>query len=176
MRRWTGATCWSAQVLAKTLVPTALGALNGPSRNIGQAADRQRLDTSAMARCHHANTAAIGGAATERLFIQRRQLTRRPEMPSPSKLSGLNRFVAFVLALVWLGAGCAAIAFGLVSGGWLPVIGGFFAIVYAVLWVRVIVRSRLLSWQELRAPWRVAAQSSRSGTTPRSTPGKGSQR
>jgi len=48
------------------------------------------------------------------------------------------------LAFVWLGAGCAALVFGFASGQWQLVSGGFLASVYGLLWIRVVVRSRLL--------------------------------
>jgi hypothetical protein len=89
------------------------------------------------------------------------------------KLSGLNRLAAALLAFVWLGAGCAAIVFGFASGQWLLVTGGFVAIVYGLLWIRVVVRSRLLSWNEFIIPWRSAA--SRSGPASQPTRRDGSQ-
>ena len=69
-------------------------------------------------------------------------------------LSGVNRAVALVLALVWLGAGAAAIVFGLSHGRVVVVIVAAMAIVYGLLWLRVAARSRLLTWRELVAPWR----------------------
>jgi hypothetical protein len=86
-------------------------------------------------------------------------------MPGRRKLSGLNRFTALLLALVWLGAGFIAIAIGFVRSRWLVSIGGVFAIAYGVLWLRVVVRSRLLSWQEVIEPWRTAETSSRQDTS-----------
>jgi hypothetical protein len=69
-------------------------------------------------------------------------------------LAGVNRAVALVLAVVWLGAGAAAIAFGLSHGLMVVVIVAAAAIVYGLLWLRVAARSRLLTWRELVAPWR----------------------
>ena len=85
------------------------------------------------------------------------------------RLNRVNRSAALLLALTWLCAGSVAIVFGFASGQWLLVIGGFPAIVYGALWMRVAARSRLLSWREFIAPWRVAAHSSGSGSASRST-------
>jgi len=96
-------------------------------------------------------------------------------MQGRGKLSRLNRFAAMLLALVWLAAGCVAGILGFASGHWLVVTGGILAIVYGLLWMRVAVRSRLLSWQEFIIPWRAASRSSRSGLTSRPTRRDGSQ-
>jgi len=90
-------------------------------------------------------------------------------MQGRSKLSRLNRFVALLLALTWLAAGCLAVVLGFASGHWLVATGGFLAIVYGLLWLRVVIRSRLLSWQEFIMPWRAASRSSRSGLVSRPT-------
>jgi hypothetical protein len=97
------------------------------------------------------------------------------EMQGRGKLSRLNRFAAMLLALVWLAAGCVAGVLGFASGHWWVVTGGFLAIVYGLLWMRVAVRSRLLSWQEFTMPWRTASHPSRSGLTSRTTRRDGSQ-
>jgi hypothetical protein len=68
-------------------------------------------------------------------------------------LSGVNRAVALALALVWIGAGAAAVVVGLSHGQAVVVIVAVAAIMYGLLWFRVAVRSRLLSWRELVAPW-----------------------
>jgi|KBSMisStandDraft_5_1062788.scaffolds.fasta_scaffold3636699_1 hypothetical protein len=77
-------------------------------------------------------------------------------MQGRRKLSRLSRVTALLLALVWLGAGLVAIALGYLRGHWLLLAVGMFAVVYAVLWLRVVARSRLLSWHEVVAPWRAA--------------------
>jgi len=74
-----------------------------------------------------------------------------------------------LLALVWLGAGLVAMAVAFSRGDWLLLPVGLFAVVYGVLWLRVVARSRLLSWHELVFAWRSAAQSSRPDVTPRQT-------
>jgi len=71
-----------------------------------------------------------------------------------SKLSRVNRAIALALAVVWLGAGGVGIVLGLIHGQLLLVVIALFAISYAVLWFRVVARSRLLTWRELIAPWR----------------------
>jgi len=83
-------------------------------------------------------------------------------MQSRKKLSRLNRLTALVLAVVWLGAGIAALAAGFLRSQWLLLPVGLFAVVYGVLWLRVVARSRLLSWHELLAPWRADMPSPRS--------------
>ena len=70
------------------------------------------------------------------------------------KLSIVNRAIALALAVVWLGAGVVCIVLGLIHGQLLLVVLALFAILYAVLWVRVVARSRLLTWRELIVPWR----------------------
>jgi hypothetical protein len=69
-------------------------------------------------------------------------------------VTGINRIVALVLALVWLGAGTAALVVGLLYGRWLLAVIAVFALWYGILWFRVVARSRLLTWSELAAPWR----------------------
>jgi predicted branched-subunit amino acid permease len=71
-----------------------------------------------------------------------------------SKISNVNRAIALALALVWLGAGVVGIVLGLIHDQVLLVGFALFAISYAVLWFRVVTRSRLLSWRELIVPWR----------------------
>jgi len=69
-------------------------------------------------------------------------------------LGHVNRAVALALALVWLCAGIWGIVLGFTHGQLLLTIVAVFAILYAVLWFRVVARSRLLTWRELVAPWR----------------------
>ena len=75
-------------------------------------------------------------------------------MANRSTLSGVNRVVALALAIVWLCAGVAAIVVGVAHAQWLLVAVALTAICYALLWLRVVARSRLLTWRELAAPWR----------------------
>jgi hypothetical protein len=89
-------------------------------------------------------------------------------MQGGKRLSRLSRLTALLLALVWLGAGLVATALGFLRGNWLLLPVGLFSVVYGVLWLRVVARSRLLSWHEFVVPWRSAAQSSRSEVTSRS--------
>jgi hypothetical protein len=62
--------------------------------------------------------------------------------------------VALALAFVWLSGGTAALVLGLAHGRLTLAIIGVFAMLYAILWFRVVAHSRLLSWSELVAPWR----------------------
>ena len=77
------------------------------------------------------------------------------------RVSGIHRIVALVIALVWLTAGVAGLLLGISSSHWLLVGCAFFAIGYAFLWLRVVVRARLLAWHELIAPWRVPSDAPR---------------
>jgi len=80
--------------------------------------------------------------------------TLDPMVTTRSRLGGVNRAVALALAIVWLCAGVAGIVLGFVHGPLLLVAIALFAIWYAVLWFRVVARSRLLTWRELATPWR----------------------
>jgi hypothetical protein len=70
-------------------------------------------------------------------------------------LSPLNRAVALALAFVWLGLGVVGVVFSLVQRRLVIALLSSLAIGYAVLWFRVFARSRLLTWREIAAPWRV---------------------
>ena len=69
-------------------------------------------------------------------------------------LSSADRVVAVALGAVWLGGGISAVALGVMRGQWLLVVVGVGALSYAAAWLRVVARSRLLTWAELAAPWR----------------------
>lgn len=70
-------------------------------------------------------------------------------------VTGVNRIVALALGLMWLSAGAAALVAAVLYGRWLLAVVAVFALWYAMLWFRVVARSRLLTWSELAAPWRV---------------------
>ena len=74
-------------------------------------------------------------------------------MANRSSVRGVNRAVALLLAVVWFAAGVIGIVFGVVQSRWLLVAIALFAIWYALLWLRVVARSRLLTWRDLAAPW-----------------------
>lgn len=76
-------------------------------------------------------------------------------MPNRSEVRGINRAVAFLLALVWFSAGVAAIVFGYLYGRWLLFSIGIAALWYALLWFRVVARAQLLTWPQLVVPWRI---------------------
>jgi hypothetical protein len=76
-------------------------------------------------------------------------------MARRKNLSPLNRAVALALAFVWLGLGVVGVVFSLVQRRLLIAVLSSLAIGYAVLWFRVFARSRLLTWREIAAPWRV---------------------
>jgi hypothetical protein len=71
-----------------------------------------------------------------------------------AKLSRIERFVAVGLALVWLGAGGAALWVAARQGDWPIGAVALLALAYGGAWLRVALRSHRLSWQELVAPWR----------------------
>lgn len=71
-----------------------------------------------------------------------------------AKLGHLNRAVAAILALAWTGAGLAGLVAASVYGHWLAAFAALFALWYAILWVRVAVYARLLTWREVVTPWR----------------------
>ncbi len=77
-----------------------------------------------------------------------------PIMAIRRQISGVDRGVAVVLAVVWLCAGATGMVLGWARGQPVLVLVGAAAIVYAALWFRVAARSRLLSWRALFAPWR----------------------
>jgi hypothetical protein len=70
------------------------------------------------------------------------------------RVAGVNRFIALVLAFLWLSAGVAGIAIAIRDGNVLLGFVALFALFYATLWLRVSARSRLLTWTEVAMPWR----------------------
>jgi hypothetical protein len=75
-------------------------------------------------------------------------------MVNRSKVRGINRVVAVFLATVWFCGGVAGVVLGYIHNRWLLMSIGVFALWYALLWSRVVVRSQLLTWRELAVPWR----------------------
>jgi hypothetical protein len=57
-----------------------------------------------------------------------------------------TRIVAGLLAVCWLGAGAAAIGFGVARGTWVAAVFGVLALAYGVAWVRVTYLGRRLEW------------------------------
>jgi len=72
-----------------------------------------------------------------------------------SKVTGINRFIALLLAIVWLCAGIAGMFLAFVHGHFLLAFLALFALVYAMLWLRVFARARLVRLSELALPWRI---------------------
>ena len=70
-------------------------------------------------------------------------------------LTGIDRFIAFILACVWLGAGVAGFIIAIVDTRLLLGLVSLLAVGDACLWFRVFARSRLLTWTALAMPWRV---------------------
>ena len=75
-------------------------------------------------------------------------------MANSAKLGSVNRFVALTLALVWAGAGVVGLTVAFAHGVWVAAVGAVFALWYAVLWARVGIQARLLTWSEFATPWR----------------------
>ncbi len=75
-------------------------------------------------------------------------------MASQRNVRGINRVVALALAAVWLAGGVAGAVVGVANGQWLLATVALGAIGYSALWFRVAVRSQLLTWRGLAAPWR----------------------
>jgi hypothetical protein len=65
-----------------------------------------------------------------------------------------NRLVAVILAVVWACAGVAGFVVAFIYGRWVAALVAFFALWYAVLWIRVVVQARLLTWSDVATPWR----------------------
>jgi hypothetical protein len=74
------------------------------------------------------------------------------------KLGSIDRAVAAMLALAWAVAGLAGLVAAYVYAAWPVVAAAVFALWYAVLWSRVAVQSRLLTWKEFVTPWRARAR------------------
>lgn len=75
-------------------------------------------------------------------------------MATRGKVSGVNRAIAIVLAVVWMVAGIAGLILGFNQGRMVVVMVALVAVAYSLLWFRVVARSRLLTWREFAAPWR----------------------
>jgi hypothetical protein len=56
--------------------------------------------------------------------------------------------LAAMLAIVWIAAGVAAVALGMIRHQWVPLLLGPLAIGYGALWIRVARTGR-----KLDAPW-----------------------
>lgn len=70
------------------------------------------------------------------------------------------RIVSALLALVWLGAGFAAIVLALIGPSrWFLGVVGAAALWYGLLWMRVARLGRRLTLREALMPWRVGRQS-----------------
>lgn len=75
-------------------------------------------------------------------------------MANAAKFGSINRVVAAILALVWACAGVAGLTVVFSQGLWVAAVGGVFALWYAILWARVGIQARLLTWSEFATPWR----------------------
>ena len=75
-------------------------------------------------------------------------------MPSPRTLNKTERIIAICLALIWIAGGCAGLYFAFVQSRWLIAIVSLAAVAYGIVWTRVALLARLLTWQGLSALWR----------------------
>jgi hypothetical protein len=75
-------------------------------------------------------------------------------MRTARTLSRTERAVAFCLALIWIAGGSAGIYIELVQSHWIGAACALAALAYGIVWARVAVLSRLLTWPGLFAPWR----------------------
>ena len=78
-------------------------------------------------------------------------MTKRP-------VTGVNRFVAFVLGCVWLAGAAGGIAAAVGEGPRWLALPSLFALAYGMLWLRVCAQSRLLTWSDVVTPWRARAR------------------
>ena len=69
-------------------------------------------------------------------------------------VTGIDRFIALILACVRLGAGVVGFIIAIVDARLLLGLVSVLAVGYACLWFRVVARSRLLTWTALAMPWR----------------------
>ena len=84
---------------------------------------------------------------------------------SQRSVVGMNRFVALALACTWLAGGAGGIVVAVRNGPpWLA-LPSLFALVYGLLWLRVVAQSRLLAWSDVAMPWRSREPRRRSGGT-----------
>jgi hypothetical protein len=72
----------------------------------------------------------------------------------PRTLTKPERIIAVCLALIWIAGGCAGLYFAFVQSRWLIAIVSLAALAYGIVWTRVALFSRLLTWPKLFAPWR----------------------
>jgi hypothetical protein len=70
------------------------------------------------------------------------------------RLSRLDRGIAVILSLVWLLGGAFGLYLALTRSRWLLAAVSLAALCYGAAWLRVALRSRLLTWRELVVPWR----------------------
>jgi len=86
--------------------------------------------------------------------MQWRQANLTTTTAMQRKVSGVNRWVALILAIIWSGAGAVGIVLAVLNS--LPVLGllSLFALCYSALWSRVFGRSRLLTSKKLPLPGR----------------------
>ena len=75
--------------------------------------------------------------------------------PSRKQSPRTVRIVSALLAVVWLGAGIAAIVMAVNMSRWLLAVVGVAAIWYGLMWVRAMHLGRQLTVREALMPWRI---------------------
>ena len=74
-------------------------------------------------------------------------------MPKGTELNRLDRIVAALLAAAWIGAGLVVIGLGVASRRWLILVPALLGLWYGLLWARVSVEGRRLTWPAGLWPW-----------------------
>lgn len=75
-------------------------------------------------------------------------------MPRIRALSPAERLLAGGLSCVWLLGGSVALWFAVTASRWSVAALAMVALGFGIAWLRVVLLSRLLTWQEFVTPWR----------------------
>ena len=76
-------------------------------------------------------------------------------MPRRRQSPHTVRLVSAVLAVIWLGAGLAALVTGAVGQRWLLGLAGIAGLWYGIIWIYVARERRQLTLHEALMPWRL---------------------
>jgi hypothetical protein len=64
--------------------------------------------------------------------------------------------VAICLSLVWIGGAGFVLVAALLRSWWVAAACAALGVAYGIVWARVAMLSRLLTWSTLLTPWRTA--------------------